>query len=187
MDTANFLNNASVFLVGMMGAGKSATGQSLARRLGYRFLDTDALIEQAAGVSIPELFATQGEAAFRQLETQVLGEVAAYTRVVTATGGGIVLNDKNWSYLHHGIVIWLDAPLEVLRQRLAGDQQRPLLQGPEGLTKLQHLLEQRRSRYELADIQVAITPQDTVDAVSDRLLELLRQTVKANQQTGAEG
>jgi shikimate kinase len=179
---ADFLKGTSLFLVGMMGSGKTTTGQHLARQLGYRFVDTDQLIEQTTGTAIKDIFAAQGEAAFRQIETQVLAQVSAYTRLVVATGGGVVLAQKNWSYLFHGAVVWLDAPLELLQQRLAADTERPLIQGEAGLQKLQTLLEQRRSRYSQADVQVPVRAEDSVDAIANRTLELLAQRVKPQQQ-----
>lgn len=178
MSNADFLKGISLFLVGMMGAGKSTTGRELARRLGYRFMDTDQLIEQATGRPIADIFATDGEAAFRALETQVLAQVSAYTRLVVATGGGIVLARKNWSYLHQGAVVWLDPPLPLLQQRLATDTQRPLLQGEDGLKKLDSLLEQRQQLYDQADVRVPVAAGDTVAAVCDRTLERLRQRVR---------
>jgi shikimate kinase len=113
------LDGTNVFLIGMMGAGKSTIGQLLAQKLQYHFFDTDDLIERSAGRKIPEIFANSGELVFRQFEHLVLSEVAAYTNLVVATGGGIVLDRMNWSYLRYGIVVWLDVPVNVLHQRLA--------------------------------------------------------------------
>lgn len=178
MSNADFLKGISLFLVGMMGSGKSTTGRALAKRLGYRFMDTDQLIEQATGKTIADMFATDGEAAFRTLETQVLSQVSAYTRLVVATGGGIVLARKNWSYLHQGAVVWLDPPLPLLQERLAGDTQRPLLQGADGLKQLEVLLEQRQRLYNQADVRVPVASGEPVAAVCDRTLDLLRQRVR---------
>ena len=89
------LNGTNIFLIGMMGAGKSTVGKLLAQKLGYNFLDTDPLIEKCAGKSIPEIFAKDGEETFRDLEQQVLSQVSAYTRLVVATGGGIVMRSLN--------------------------------------------------------------------------------------------
>lgn len=181
MSSADFLKGTSLFLVGMMGSGKSTTGRELAGRLGYRFMDTDQLIEQATGTSITEIFATQGEAAFRALETQVLAQVSAYTRLVVATGGGIILARQNWSYLHHGVVIWLDPPVALLQQRLASATDRPLIQGADGLQKLATLLDQRQMLYSQADLRVPVEAADDVEAVGDRILELLHQRVRPEQ------
>jgi shikimate kinase len=130
MNLIERLKGLNLYLVGMMGAGKSSTGAALAQGLGYQFFDTDSVLEAAAAQTIPEIFAQQGEAAFRQLETQVLAELSAYQRLVIATGGGIVSRPENWSYLHHGIVVWLDVPLAVLKQRLAGGHGSAPAAGP---------------------------------------------------------
>jgi shikimate kinase len=172
------LQGTNLYLVGMMGAGKSTTGRALAQALGYRFFDTDGVAVAAAGQSIAEIFDQQGEAAFRQLETAVLAELSAYRRLVVATGGGIVTQPHNWSYLHHGIVVWLDVPLELLRQRLMGDRQRPLLQRPDWPATLADLWAQRQPLYAQADIQVTVGPGERTAAVSDRILTLVDQRIR---------
>jgi shikimate kinase (EC 2.7.1.71) len=105
--TVDLLRGVNLYLVGMMGAGKTTVGRILAKKLKYHFFDTDAVIAQVANQSIADIFAEQGEEAFRELETQVLGQLSAYTNLIVATGGGIILRLTNWSYLHHGIVVWL--------------------------------------------------------------------------------
>lgn len=146
-----------------MGSGKTTVGQALAVELGYRFLDLDALVETVANCSIPEIFAQEGESRFRDLESRVLSEVSAYAsqRLAIATGGGIVLRPENWSYLRHGLVIWLNAPLPVLFERLKADTTRPLLQIDDPLVKLQSLLEQRQSLYAQADLEVPVRAADS--------------------------
>jgi len=167
------LQGLNLYLVGMMGAGKSTIARLLARKLGYGFCDTDTIVEQAAGCSISDLFSQAGETAFRDLETQVLSQVCSHRRLAIATGGGIVLRQVNWSYLHHGLVIWLDVPVEQLIVRLRHDTRRPLLQQPDPLSVLRNLAEQRRSRYAQADIHLAIGEQDTPDRVVSRILAIL--------------
>ncbi len=164
------LQGTNLYLIGMMGVGKSTVGQLVAKALGYRFFDTDTVIEQATGQSISEIFAGMGEAEFRQLETQVLAELSAYTRLVVATGGGIVSQQKNWSYLRHGLIIWLNVPIEVLFHRLKQDTTRPLLQTADPLAKLQLLLQERRSLYAQADIEIPITAEESAEQVADRIL-----------------
>lgn len=179
MTLTDRLNGINLYLIGMMGAGKSSTGAALARMLGYQFFDTDAVIEAAAGQPIPDLFASQGETAFRQLETEVLAELSAYRRLVIATGGGIVTQQQNWSYLHHGIVVWLDVPLTVLQGRLAGDVGRPLLQGQDLETKLTTLLEQRQHLYAQADVRVTVGAGEAVEAIAARILDLVAERISA--------
>lgn len=174
----DLLKGVNLYLIGMMGSGKTTVGQLLAEQLGYRFFDTDAVIEQVAGRSISQIFAESGEAEFRQLESQVLSELSAYTRLAIATGGGIILRRENWSYLRHGIVVWLDVPLEQLQVRLQADTTRPLLQAPDLATKLQTLMGQRQALYAQADVRVEYAAGDTPEQVAMRAIEQLQQVVK---------
>lgn len=172
------LKGVSLFLVGMMGSGKTTVGRLLATELGYQFFDTDSLIEQLAGQTVSEIFTTAGEAEFRRLETQVLAELSAYKNLAIATGGGIVLDPHNWSFLRHGLVIWLDAPVETLYQRLQGDTSRPLLAATDPLAKLQTLLAQRQSLYAQADVSVTVTagagPEQVTAQVLTEIAKVLR-------------
>ncbi|PZV17120.1 MAG: shikimate kinase [Leptolyngbya sp.] len=178
----NFLQGTNLYLIGMMGAGKTTIGKRLAQELGYRFFDTDRVIEQVAQQSIPDLFAAEGESGFRSLETQVLAELSAYTRLAIATGGGIVLEQQNWSYLQHGIIVWLDVPLSELHRRLQGDQHRPLLQtseeNPNLSLRLKTLMEQRRSLYAQADVQVSHIPNESLNQLTARVIEQIQQRLK---------
>jgi shikimate kinase len=176
--STNLLKGVNLYLIGMMGAGKTTVGRVLAKRLGYRFVDTDAVIEQVIGQPISEIFATSGESAFRELETQVLGQLAAHTRLTIATGGGIVLDRKNWSYLHYGVVVWLDVPIDMLLQRLQGTTNRPLLAENNPRKKLQALLEQRSPLYDQADVRVTLTHQENPSRVAGRVLESVSQALK---------
>lgn len=183
---ANSLNKTNLYLIGLMGAGKSTVGQLLAQRLGYQFFDTDVLVEQVARQSIATLFATAGEAAFRDLETQVLAELSAYGGMAIATGGGIVLKRQNWSYLHHGVVIWLDASVDVLYERLKQSSDRPLLQTANPQHTLQQLFEQRQPLYAQADVQVTVQAIDTPEQVSNNVLTALRQVITPNRLLSAD-
>lgn len=175
----SLLKGVNLYLVGMMGVGKTTVGRFLADRLGYRFVDTDDIIQIAAGnKSINQIFAEAGEAAFRQLESKVLAEVCSYTNLAIATGGGIVLRGENWSYLHHGLVVWLDVPVEQLYMRLAADTTRPLLQAADPLGKLRSLLEQRRSLYAQADLHICATNEDTPETIANRVLEQIPTVLK---------
>lgn len=161
-----------------MGVGKTTVGRALATELGYRFLDTDELITRVTNQSINELFATIGEPAFRQIETQVLAQVCAYTNRAIATGGGIVLRRENWSYLHHGLVVWLDVPIDLLCDRLAADTERPLLQSGDLRTQLQAILKQRHSLYAQADLRVTVAPEETPAQIASRILAEIPQVLK---------
>jgi shikimate kinase len=168
----------NLYLVGMMGSGKSTIAQILAQELGYRFLDTDSVIEGVAQQPITEIFASSGEAAFRELETQVLGQISAYQQMAIATGGGIVLSRQNWSYLRHGIVIWLDVPLDVLGDRLANDTTRPILQGVDLRQKLHSLLEQRQHLYAQADVHITVRADESPEALALRILTEVQNSLK---------
>jgi shikimate kinase len=172
------LKGINFYLIGMMGVGKTTVGQILAKRLAYRFFDTDTVIEQLTQQTVAEIFTTSGEATFRQLETQVLAELSAYTNQVIATGGGIVLQRQNWSYLRHGIIIWLDVSAEQLYDRLRGDTTRPLLQDADPLQRLHTLLEQRRPLYAQADLTIAINATDSPEQIATRILDQLPGILK---------
>ena len=172
------LGGRSLYLVGMMGSGKTSTGRPLAEQLGYGFVDADAVIEQAAGCSIPEIFERDGEAGFRALESQVLNAIGQRHSLVVATGGGVVTQQENWGLLHSGIVVWLDVVPEQLMQRLRADSTvRPLLQTDDPDAALNALLNQRRPLYAEADLTVVID-QETPVAVADGILQLLPSLLK---------
>jgi len=180
------LAGRSLYLVGMMGSGKSSTGRPLAERLGYGFVDADAVIEQAAGCTIAEIFERDGEAGFRAIETQVLSAISQRHSLVVATGGGVVTQPENWGLLHHGIVIWLDVVPEQLMQRLRADSTvRPLLQTDDPDAALNALLNQRRPLYAEADLTVVISDEPP-EAVADGILQLLPSLLKDPTQRRAD-
>ena len=176
----DLLEGINVFLIGMMGSGKTTVGNLLASKLGYRFCDSDVMIEKVAGKTINEIFAESGEDAFRQLESQVLSELSAYTKLVLATGGGVVLRPINWSYLHHGLIVWLDAPVEVLIERLKEDTTRPLLKQADPGETLQKLLEERRSLYAQADLHIRINAGDTPEQIASQVIAQIPTVLKSN-------
>lgn len=177
------LKGVNLYLIGMMGCGKTTVGKVLAQGVGYQFLDTDQLVEQVSGQTIPEIFTEQGEKGFRDLEAEVLAQVSPFPRLVVATGGGIVLRRLNWSYLHHGVVIWLDAATEVLLKRLRSERsRRPLLSTPDPETTLRHLLEQRRPLYAQADVHVSIQAGEGPTQVANRVWTLVERRLKPEVQ-----
>ena len=172
------LGGRSLYLIGMMGSGKTSTGRPLAERLGYGFVDADAVIEQAAGCTIPEIFERDGEAGFRELESQVMSAICQRHSLVVATGGGVVSQRKNWGLLHSGIVIWLDVMRDQLLARLRADAtERPLLQTPDPEAALDDLLAQRKPLYAEADLTVVIDQEDPA-TVADGILQLLPGLLK---------
>lgn len=146
----------NIFLVGLMGAGKTTVGKSLARHLDKTFYDSDHEIERRTGVNIPLIFELEGEAGFRKRETQAISELAAQPNIVLATGGGAVLMEENRIILsRQGIVIYLRASVDELCHRTRGDRNRPLLQTENPRERLQTLFTQRDPLYlEVADYVV---------------------------------
>jgi shikimate kinase len=161
------LEGLNLYLIGMMGSGKSSAGRHLAEQLGYRFLDADTSLEQVAGRSIPELFASEGEEGFRRLEAAVLNQIASWHSLVVATGGGVVTHPQNWGQLHQGVVIWLDAPDAVLLERLAADP-------------LAELLTQRRPLYAQADLHIRQDGRPPAQ-VAAQILEALPSVLKQRE------
>ena len=167
------LGGRNLYLVGMMGSGKTSTGRPLAQRLEYGFVDADAVIEQAAGCTIPEIFKRDGETGFRNLETQVLSAISQRHSLIVATGGGAVTRPENWGAMHQGIVIWLDVKQEQLLKRLEQDDTpRPLLQEEDPAMVLETLMTARRPMYSEADLTVVIDAEQP-EEVADGILKLL--------------
>ncbi len=173
------IQGLNIYLIGMPGSGKTTIGKLLAEHPEYRFLDTDATIEKIVGQSVKEIFQTAGETKFRQLESQVLADISAYTRLIVSTGGGIITKLENWNHLQQGLVIWLDASIDLLVQRLQDDDSRPLLDTPGELySTLEQLLSVRRDRYAAADLRIPIrsplSPQEIVDRIFEAIPTVLK-------------
>jgi shikimate kinase len=144
-----------IVLVGLMGAGKSTVGRRIAVRLGLPFVDTDAEIEAAAGLTAAEIFEQYGEADFRDGERRLVARLMDGERKVIATGGGAFVNDETRRLLNeNAITIWLDAPIDVLFERTARRDTRPLLRNEDPRGTLERLLEERRPAYSEAHIHV---------------------------------
>jgi shikimate kinase len=168
----------NVVLIGYRGAGKTTVGQLLAARLGLSFVDTDALVAQRAGRSIADIFAESGEAAFRDLEADVIQAVAAQAGIVLSAGGGAVLRDENVRALRAcGAVFWLTADADTLWARMRADpasaQQRPRLTEHDGIEEVRKLLVGREGAYACCAhhrIDVAArTPEQVVEAIEQVL------------------
>jgi shikimate kinase len=158
----------NLVLVGFMGSGKSSVGRELARRWGFRFIDTDTAIRQKYQKSIPEIFASFGEPFFRDEENQTLQELQKTERAVIATGGGIVLQARNHPLLRTlGVVVWLTANEEVIWERVSRNQNRPLLRTEDPRATISDLMSTRYPLYDaLADITVetsGLTHQEVAD------------------------
>ena len=149
------LGRRSVVLVGMMGAGKSSIGRRAAVRLGIPFVDADTEIETAAGMTIPDIFATRGEAEFRAGEARVIVRLLEGGPQVLATGGGAFMNAETRAAIAaKGISVWLRAELDILMKRIRRRQDRPLLKTEDPGATLRHLIDARDPTYALADLVV---------------------------------
>ncbi len=161
----------TVWLVGMMGAGKSAVGRELARRLGRPFLDADREIEADRGLSIAEIFARDGEAAFRALERETVQRLAGRRAVVALGGGALGQSEVRAVVRATGTLVWLRARPETLLARVADCEERPLLAGlapAERLERLRALLAERDAHYATASLVVE-TDAATVEQVAERV------------------
>lgn len=142
------LNSENIFLIGLMGAGKSTIGRQLAARTGKQFMDSDKEIEQRTGATIELIFEIEGEQGFRERESRVIEELTENSGIVLATGGGAVLSADNREWLkQRGTVVYLNTSPEVLHARTANDQNRPLLQTGDKYGRLKALLAERDPLY----------------------------------------
>lgn len=167
----------SLCLIGFMGSGKSAVGRALAQKLGCPRWETDELAAAKLGMTIPEIFQRPGEACFRDAESAVLQELIPTEPAIIVTGGGIVLRPENVARLRElGTLVWLKADLATLQKRLAGAQDRPLLQTPDPAATIAELLAQRTKFYEeAADLAVDSSGREPA-ALAGAILDELRIT-----------
>ena len=165
---------ASVYLVGMMGAGKTTIGKALARHLGREFVDSDRVLAERTGVAVATIFEIEGEEGFRRREGAVIAELAEGDDQVVATGGGSILAAENRRAMREsGTVVYLRARVESLWERTRHDTSRPLLATPDPRAKLQALLAEREPLYrEAAHVTVDTGSQGT-QAVVKRILSAL--------------
>jgi len=166
----------NIFLVGLMGAGKTSVGRMLARRIQREFYDADTEIEKTTGVKIPVIFDIEGEAGFRAREEKMIEKLTALRGIILATGGGAVLSSANRARLkEHGKVIYLRAAPEDLWRRTRRDRNRPLLQTANPLARLRELHAQRDPLYtEVADL-VVDTGAQSVGTLTSQIQSLLEQ------------
>ena len=150
------MHKESIFLVGPMGAGKSTVGRYLADKLHYDFVDSDHVIEERTGTTIPTIFDIEGESGFRDREESVLDDLTQLPETVLATGGGVVEREHNRQHIRsRGFVVYLRSPVENLIQRTKHDRNRPLLQTDNPEQVLRDLMERREPWYlEMADLVI---------------------------------
>lgn len=161
-------------MVGMMGAGKTAIGTALARRLGVAFLDSDVEIERAANMSIAEIFDRSGEEFFRQRESEVIGRLLEEPPGVLSTGGGAFLRSQNRSLISsRAVSVWLRADLDLLWQRVKHKTTRPLLRTANPRQSLATIQAERDPVYALADLTVDAEPAFSIEQMTDRVIKTL--------------
>ena len=164
----------TVVLVGMMGSGKTAVGQALARRLAVPFLDSDAAIEEAANSTIAEIFARDGEAFFRRKEAQVIARLLEGPPAILSTGGGAWLSSENRAAIKaSGVAVWLSASLDLLWSRVKHKDTRPLLRTPEPRRTLAELYEARAPFYAEADLRVEASAEYAIADMVEKVVEAL--------------
>jgi len=168
--------SGNIFLVGMMGAGKTTVGKLLAQQLGKIFVDSDEEIQQRTGVTIPHIFDVEGEAGFRQREASVIQDLVLLDNIVLATGGGSVLDENSRVALCcNGIVVYLKSTIHDLWQRTRHDRNRPLLQTADPHSRLKNIYEQRDPLYaQVANLVISTGKQSAQSLVLHLQQELNR-------------
>jgi shikimate kinase len=170
--TLKLKRTPGLYLVGFMACGKTTIGHSLSEELGWYFVDIDHEIENREGKAISQIFIEQGEAVFRELETEMIrtrvSQVESGTPCVVALGGGAFVQPNNWDLIeNNGVTVWLDCPFETIRKRLGDDTTRPLAADRNGLAQL---FEDRRPLYGRADFRVEVG----TDNISETVQKILR-------------
>ena len=181
------LGRRSIVLVGMMGAGKSSVGRKLASRLGLAFVDADSKIEEAAGMSIPDIFETRGEAEFRSGEARVIARLLDGGPQVLATGGGAFMNSDTRTLIRtKAMSVWLKADFDVLMKRIKRRSDRPMLKTADPAATLKHLMDVRYPVYAEADVTVE-SREVVHETIVEEILDRLRSAMNAGlEQTGLE-
>lgn len=164
----------TVVLVGMMGSGKTAIGRALACRLHTPFVDSDAAIEEAAALSIPEIFARDGEAFFRKREAEVLRRLLSGPPGIVSTGGGAFLSEANRDAIAQmGVAVWLDADLATLWERVRHKDTRPLLRTADPKATLTDIFNARTPIYRLAGLQINVNEHASIDQTTQSVIDTL--------------
>ncbi|MDY3819086.1 MAG: type I 3-dehydroquinate dehydratase [Lachnospiraceae bacterium] len=161
----------NIYLIGFMGTGKSTVSKELKNLTGRTIIDTDEVLEARAGMSIPQIFDTMGEAAFRQMESELMSELSERTDLIVSCGGGVILREENrMSMKKSGTVVLLTAKPESILDRVKNDEHRPLLAGKKNVEAIAELIAQRQTNYDLAkDVEVATDDRGAIDIAQEIL------------------
>lgn len=159
----------NIVLIGFMGTGKTSVGKVIAKKLGFKFVDVDEVIERTTGMEISEIFSKFGEPRFRDIETEMIKLITQKTGQVIATGGGVVLKDENMERLkENGVIFCLQAPENVIFERVKHTKNRPLLQVENPEEKIKELLQKRMPLYKKADFCIGtegLTPEEVAEKI----------------------
>jgi len=179
------LGRRSVVLVGMMGAGKSSVGRKLGGRLGLPFVDADTKIEEAAGMSIPDIFETRGEAEFRSGEARVIARLLDGGPQILATGGGAYMNADTRALIRSKAVsVWLKADFDVLMKRIKRRTDRPMLKTADPAATLRQLMDVRYPVYAEADVTIE-SREVLHEIIVEEILDRLRVLMKVGMEAGS--
>lgn len=165
----------NIVLTGFMGVGKNTIGKKLAKELGSKFVNTDDIIEKEEGITITQIFKKFGEKHFRELEKEVVKKVAQGKDQVISTGGGVVLDRENISNLKkNGVIIYLWASPEVIRERMKKETHRPLLEGVNREKRIEELLDYRKPFYKKSADYIVDTSHLSVEEAVEKILKYLK-------------
>jgi len=175
--TVKVIKGRSIFLIGMMGCGKSKTGLKLAELLKYKYIDLDSLIEKLAKKSINQIFNDEGEDNFRALETNCLKETIKIPSLVISTGGGIVTKSENWGILRQGIIAWIDLDKDIAIERLKNEiEKRPLLQGNNLNDLYMSIFQSRQNLYSQADLRIKVK-KENIEEVAMKIIYAMHKEI----------
>ena len=168
----------NIILIGFMGAGKTAVGNYLSKKLGFSYIDTDQYIEEKEGMTISDIFAKKGEEYFRSLESSVIKELMQRCETtIYSTGGGMPLREENARLLKElGMVVYLKAEADTIYYRVKGDKKRPLLQCENPKKRIEDLLKERNPKYEAAGNYVVQVDGKDIQTVAQEVINLLTET-----------
>ncbi len=179
------INANRIYLTGLMGVGKSTIGKWLAKQLRYQFLDTDIELQKQTGADIPWIFEIEGEQGFRVRETGVLKQLSEIDNAVIATGGGIVLNQQNRKIMNTtGVVIYLQAPVDLLLERTRFSKNRPLLEGVDRRAKFEALVREREPLYRRTADLIVRTKRGSPKRMAGKLIREIGKYERNNRSTG---
>ncbi len=175
--TVKIIKRRSIFLIGMMGCGKSQTGLKLAELLQYKYIDLDSLIEKLTKKSINQIFNDEGEENFRELEANCLKETIKIPSLVISTGGGIVTKSENWGILRQGIIAWIDLDKDIAIERLKNEiENRPLLQGKNLSDLYMSILKSRENLYSQADLRIQVK-RENIEEVAMKIINAIYKEI----------